>query len=236
MSDIKKTTRKESDLYPPIKQLLEKQGYEVKAEIGAADVVGCRDDEDPVIVELKTSFSLSLFHQAIERQSLTDFVYIAVFRKSGRASWKALKRGKTLCRRLGLGLITVRPKDGFIEIHLDPAPYKPRKSKVKKARLLKEFASRIGDPNLGGQTRSGLITAYRQDAIRCLAVLNKNGPLKASIVKNIMGVSRARNIMADNHYGWFEKVARGIYAITPVGQQAVEDYQKEIVVLEETKN
>ena len=155
-------------------------------------------------------------------------VYVAVFRKSGRAAWKALKRNKSLCRRLGIGLITVRPKDGFTEIHLDPAPYTPRKSKVKKARLLKEFAKRVGDPNLGGQTRSGLITAYRQDAIRCIAVLDEHGPLKASVVKDKTGVTRARNIMADNHYGWFTKVSLGIYAITPSGAQAVADFKAEI--------
>ena len=54
---------KETDLYAPIKRLLEGQGYIVKGEVGAADLVACRDDEDPVIVELKTGFTLSLFHQ-----------------------------------------------------------------------------------------------------------------------------------------------------------------------------
>jgi hypothetical protein len=84
------TKPRETDLYLPVKNLLEGQGYEVKGEIGAADVVGVRGDEDPVVVELKTSFSLSLFHQAIERQAITDTVYIAVPRSSGRAGLKAL--------------------------------------------------------------------------------------------------------------------------------------------------
>jgi hypothetical protein len=127
------TTRpRETDLYLPVKTLLEGQGYEVKGEIGAADVVGVRGDEDPVVVELKTSFSLSLFHQAIERQAITDAVYIAVPRGSGRAAFKALGANKSLCRRLGLGLITVRLKDGLVEVHADPSPYKPRKSALKK--------------------------------------------------------------------------------------------------------
>ena len=69
---------RETDLYAPIKLLLESQGYEVKSEIGAADVVAVREQEDPVIVELKTGFSLSLFHQAVERQKITDAVYVAV--------------------------------------------------------------------------------------------------------------------------------------------------------------
>ena len=33
---------REQDLYAPVKALLEAQGYEVKGEVGAADVVGIR--------------------------------------------------------------------------------------------------------------------------------------------------------------------------------------------------
>ncbi|MBL4647243.1 MAG: hypothetical protein JKY99_12395, partial [Rhizobiales bacterium] len=100
----------ETELYAPIKRLFEGQGYEVKGEIGAADVVAVRGTEDPIIIELKTSFSLSLFHQAVERQGISDIVYIAVPRGTGKPFQKALKNNKTLCRRLGLGLITVRLK------------------------------------------------------------------------------------------------------------------------------
>ena len=74
---------KETDLYGPIKQMLEGQGYVVKSEIGAADVVAVRGAEEPVIVELKTGFSLSLFHQAIARQAITDAVYVAVALRFG---------------------------------------------------------------------------------------------------------------------------------------------------------
>lgn len=215
------TKPRETDLYPPVKALLEGQGYEVKGEIGAADVVGVRGDEDPVVVELKTSFSLSLFHQAIERQSITDIVYIAVPRSSGRAGLKALRANTSLCRRLGLGLITVRLKDGLVEVHADPSPYKPRKSALKTARLLREFAKRTGDPNSGGATRQGLMTAYRQDALRCARVLSQQGPTKAAEVARLSGVEKARLLMANNHYGWFEKVATGIYALRPNGAEAL---------------
>ena len=43
----------ETDLYGPIKALFEANGFEVKAEIGASDVVVVRAGEDPVIIELK---------------------------------------------------------------------------------------------------------------------------------------------------------------------------------------
>lgn len=225
---------KETDLYQPIKSLLEGQGYEVKAEIGAADVMAVRGDEAPVIVELKTAFSLALFHQGIERQAITDFVYIAIPHGTGKPFLKALKNNKSLCRRLGLGLITVRMKDGFTEIHLDPAPYKPRQSKNKQQRMLREFAKRVGDPNEGGSTKTTLMTAYRQDALKCLLHLSKQGATKASIVAKSVDVERARNIMAHDHYGWFEKVQKGIYGITPKGKAAMKHYAKEIKILKKT--
>lgn len=218
---------KETELYLPIKEMLEGQGYEVKGEIGAADIVARRGDEPPLIVELKTGFALTLFHQAIDRQALSDAVYVAVPRGRGKPFLKSLKNNTKLCRRLGLGLISVRLKDGFAEVHLDPAPYSPRRSKVKKARLLREFNKLVGDPNIGGSTRRSLMTAYRQDALRCLAVLQADGPLKGADVARLTGVENARRLMADNHYGWFERVSRGVYGLSPKGG-ALDDHKSRI--------
>lgn len=208
----------ETELYQPVKAFLNGQGYEVKAEVGAADIVACRGEADPVIVELKTGFSLSLFHQAVARQAITDAVYVAVARGSGRRFQQILKNNLSLARRLGLGLITVRLSDQFVEVHLDPAPYAPRKSKWRKDRLLREFSRRVGDPNVGGSTRVKLVTAYRQDALRCAAHLKANGPSRGADVAKATGVDRATKIMADDHYGWFERVQRGVYALSPKGQ------------------
>ncbi len=218
----------ETDLYAPIKLFLEGQGYEVKSEVGPADVMAVRGEEAPVIVELKARFSLSLFHQAIERQAITDLVYVAVPLLSGTAFRKALRNNKSLCRRLGVGLLTVRMKDGFVEPHLDPGPYKPRHSKTRKTRLLREFTRLVGDPNTGGSTRRGLMTAYRQDALRCLNVLMEHGPTKAAQVSQTASVMNARRLMADNHYGWFERVETGIYALSPKGRSATQEYRTEL--------
>ncbi len=227
-------TSRETNLYAPLKTYLEGQGYEVKAEIGAADIVACRGDEDPVIVELKISFSLTLFHQAIARQTISDLIYVAVERGSGGRFEKALKDNIKLARRLGLGLITARLRDGFVEVHCDPGPYRPRQSKPKRARLLREFARRVGDPNQGGATRVGLVTAYRQDALRCAAHLAKNGPLKGAAVAQATGVEKATRLMADDHYGWFERVETGVYAVTPKGREALEAYAHALPDADET--
>ena len=223
-----KTGIRETDLYLPVKRLLETQGYMVKGEVGAADIVAVRDGDDPVIVELKAGFSLSLFHQAIQRQTISDAVYIAVPRGTGRASLKALVDYRKLCRRLGLGLITVRLADGFTEIHCDPAPYKPRQSKPRKTRLLREFERLVGDPNLGGATRRNLVTGYRQEALRCLKLLDEQGPTKAAEVARQTNVAHARRLMTDNHYGWFERVSAGIYALSPKGVTATSEYLSEL--------
>jgi hypothetical protein len=213
---------RETELYGPVKALFEAQGYTVKGEVGAADVVAIRCDEPPVIVELKRGFSLSLYHQAVARLSVADAVYIAVPCPRGRTTRRVLRDNLGLCRRLGLGLITVR--DGLAELRCDPGPYRPRQSAPRKARLLKEFARLEGDPNDGGATRHGLVTGYRQEALRCAAYLAETGPEKGALVARATGVAQATRIMADNHYGWFARVERGVYGLTDAGAQGLKDW------------
>jgi len=168
--------RREAELYAPVKAYLTRQGYTVKGEVGAADVVARRGEEDPVIVELKLGFSLSLFHQGISRLAMSDLVYVAVPHKTGKPFARALKDNVALARRVGLGVMTVRLRDGHVVVQADPAPYSPRKSKKKKTQLLRAFDRLQGDPNEGGATRHGIVTGYRQDALRCARFLAVHGP------------------------------------------------------------
>ncbi|MEO0665313.1 MAG: DUF2161 family putative PD-(D/E)XK-type phosphodiesterase [Pseudomonadota bacterium] len=211
---------READLYPPVKAYLQRQGYDVKGEVGAADVVAMRGEEPPLVVELKLGFSLALFHQALERLKVTDTVYVAVLRPKGK---RALRDNLGLCRRLGLGLITVR-EDGRVEVHADPGPYRPRKSPKKSDRLLRAFERLEGDPNAGGATRHGLVTGYRQDALKCAAYLATSGAEKGAIIAKATGVPKATTIMRDNHYGWFAKVEKGVYDLTEAGQKGLADW------------
>ena len=211
---------READLYPPVKAYLQRQGYEVKGEVGAADVVARRAD-DVVVVELKLGFSLTLFHQGIERLAVTDLVYVAV-PSGGKA--KALKANVKLARRVGLGVMTVRLRDGHVDVLADPGPYAPRKSKKKATRLLRAFDRLQGDPNAGGATRHGIVTGYRQDALRCARFLSVHGPSQGAVVKNWAEVPDATRIMADDHYGWFSRVSRGVYELTDAGRQGLVDF------------
>ena len=115
----------------------------------------------------------------------------------------------------------MRISDGLVEVHCDPGPYAPRKSKKRQGQLLREFARRQGDPNDGGQTRVGLVTAYRQDAVKLALYLYEAGACKGADVARETGVARATTMMRDDHYGWFEKVDKGVYGLTPKGAEAV---------------
>ena len=81
----------ETALYAPVKVFLEGQGYAVKAEVEGCDVVAVRGDEPPVIVELKTRFSLDLVLQATDRQRLSGQVYVAVPLGPPRSTMRARK-------------------------------------------------------------------------------------------------------------------------------------------------
>jgi hypothetical protein len=208
----------ESDLYAPVKALLEGQGYSVKGEVRGCDVVAVRGDEPPVIVELKRAFGMGLVLQGINRLALSDAVYLAV------GAWpKNLRDVRKLCRRLGLGLMVVVGER--VDILLDPAPYKPRKDRRRLGRMLGEHARRIGDPTLGGSsTKVPLMTAYRQEALRCAGLLAKNGPMKIAALKLAADAPKAAAILSADYYGWFERIERGIYGLTPKGRMGLEQH------------
>ncbi|MDU8909657.1 DUF2161 domain-containing phosphodiesterase [Aestuariicoccus sp. MJ-SS9] len=210
--------QRESDLYAPVKALLQRQGYAVKGEVGAADLVAVRGGEPPVIVELKLRITLALYHQAVARLTLSEHVYIAVPRPTGKTAKRALKDNLAMCRRLGLGFITVRA-DGRAEVQCDPGAARLRRNPQKAARLLREFERLRGDPNDGGATRHGIVTAYRQDALACAAHLAEaQAPCKGAEVARATGIARATTLMRDNHYGWFDRVGTGLYALTDTGR------------------
>lgn len=203
----------ETDLYLPVKAHFEGLGYDVKAEVKDADVMAVKPGEAPVIIELKTGFSLILLQQGIARQALTDQVYLAVPRWKGKAGWRMFKGNLGLCKRLGLGVISVNVAESSVQVHHDPRPFIPRKNKAKTEKLLAEFARREGDPNLGGSKAGGRVTAYRQGAEKCRAYLLEHGPSKGAEVAKATGVKHATRMMRDNHYGWFEKVEVGVYGV-----------------------
>jgi hypothetical protein len=210
----------ETALYEPVKRFLETAGYAVKGEVGGCDLVGITEGEPPLVVvcELKQSFNLELILQAVDRQALSDEVWIAArvsLRGKGRESDR---RFRDLCRRLGLGMLGVSLGDS-VEIIVSPVAPMPRKNTRKRIRLVEEHRRRRGDPTAGGSTRQPIMTAYRQQALACAAAL-QSGPLRPRDLKSATPI--AARILLDNVYGWFDRIDRGVYALTPAGQQALE--------------
>jgi len=216
----------ETDLYEPVKAFLEAQGFGVKGEIRDCDVVGRRDGEPLVIVELKLRFNLALVLQGVKRLALTDLVYLAVPRavKARREAVSPDDRDvRRLCRLLGLGLLTVNPgapPGRAVEVVLDPVPYRPRKNKARAALLLGEHQRRRGDPNRGGGRRVPIVTAYRQEALRCVQLLD-GGAMSLKTLRATGLAPRAASILQRDVYGWFQRERRGVYAASENGKRAL---------------
>jgi hypothetical protein len=222
------TVAAETELYAPVKAFLEAQGYAVKGEVHRCDLVAVRGEEAPVVVELKRRFTLDLVLQGVDRLALTDLVYLAVPQPGRRVSGPSPLDAdvKKLCRRLGLGLLIVDPAradEHRVTVLLDPVPYTPRKDKKRTTRLLGEHARRVGDPNRGGSTRVPLVTAYRQDALRCARLL-REGPLTVRALRAAGAPKDVGAILQRDVYGWFERVERGTYRLTPAGIAGMDSF------------
>jgi hypothetical protein len=235
-----------------VKRFLEGQGYVVKGEVRGCDVLAVRGGAEGgpgepavVVVELKLTFTLSLVLQAVDRLAVTDLVYLAL-PGGGSGSAPGSRRRlafspahpsvRRLCRRLGLGLLAVHAAPASagkaagsrerVEVVLDPVPCRvPRKNKARAALLLREHARRHGDPTPGGGTGGKpVVTAYRQEALRCAAFLlhhGGGGPLAVAEVRHGATAPNAARILYRNVYGWFEPAGRGLYRLTGEGAEGL---------------
>ncbi|MGI4798760.1 MAG: DUF2161 family putative PD-(D/E)XK-type phosphodiesterase [Janthinobacterium lividum] len=218
---------REASLYPAVKRFLESQGYEVKGEVAGCDVVGIRADTNDVvgtkpgaparlvIAEMKLAFNLELLLQAVERMGAADEIWLAV--TATRRGRDRDSRARKLCRLLGFGLIAIHPHH-HVEILAEPAPYQPRRDTKARRKIVAEHAARQGDPSPGGTGGVPVMTAYRQEALRCAARLQP-GPLRPRDLR--ADAPRAAAILHRNVYGWFARVTRGVYALTANGEAAL---------------
>src|SRR2546427_1455506 len=218
-SQARRTDRtRETFLYPPVKRFLESFGLDVKGEICGCDLVALRASEPPLVVvgELKLGFNLELVLQGIDRMAACDEIWLAV-RRSGRRGRERDRRVRKLCRLLGFGLLAVSAA-GRVEVLVEPGPWRPRRDRHRRSRLVSEHRRRVGDPVLGGTSKSPIMTAYRQQALACAASLC-HGPRRTSEIR--AAVPDAPKILLRNVYGWFSRIERGVYALTPEGTKAL---------------
>lgn len=219
----------ETDLFYPVRDFLINKGYIVHSEVKHCDIAAVKGNE-LLVVELKSSFNATLLIQAAKRQRVANIVYIAIpMPKTGIFSrhWKDLCH---LVRRLELGLITVSflksgPK---VEAIFDPKPFNreqsQRLSRKKRGAIISEISGRHGDFNVGGSTRLKLMTAYKENAIQILCYLHKYGQLAIGQLKELGTGPKTGAILQKNFYGWFERVAKGVYQVTSKGRQSLTDH------------
>jgi hypothetical protein len=212
----------ETDLYGPLREHLIAQGYTVRSEVRDCDIVATKDG-DLVVVELKTSFSVALLVQAIQRQRLTDSVYVALPRRRWGRAWAGMRR---LLRRLELGLILVSPgaRTPRVEVVFHPLPYRRQKQARARRAVLREMAERSGDFNSGGCCRRKLATAYREQCIHIACCLERFGDLSPSQLRSLGTGPKTTSILYNNFYGWFDRLGRARYGLTPRGRVELGQY------------
>ena len=200
-----------------MKAFLTAQGFSAKGEIGGCDVVAVRPGEPPILVvcEMKLGLNLELVLQAVDRMAAADAVWLAVpLTRRGR---DRDKRAVKLCRLVGLGLLAVG-SDGVVEVLAEPEPYRPRNNPKRRARLLREHERRRGDPTPGGSVGRAIMTAYRQRALLCAETL-RDGEASTRLLATV--TPDAPGILLRNVYGWFQRVRRGTYRLSPAGSAAI---------------
>lgn len=217
----------ETSLYLPVKGFLEKAGYAVKGEVGGCDLVGLSEGEPSVVVicELKLSFNLELILQAVDRANIADEVWIAARISAKGKGREADKRYRDLCRRLGIGMLGISD-GGHVSVIVSSIAPMPRTNPKRRSRLMREHQKRRGDPAVGGSTRAPIMTAYRQQALGCAMALAA-GPLRVREIRS--SVPEAGKILQANVYGWFERLDRGIYGLTPNGMEALKRWPQQDV-------
>lgn len=215
----------EKDLFPVVKDYLVDLEFEVKAEVGNIDIVGKRDDLI-IAVEMKENLNTKLMYQGLKRNHITDYVYLAIPRPTTRVlKSKMFHEKMTIIRHLELGLILVDVDSHTVEVLLDPLHYHFKQNKKKRRKLLREFSLRQTSLNIGGVTKTKIITAYRELALMiCLCL--KEGPQSTKVIREYTQRQKTTSVLQKNYYGWFVRVERGVYKLTDLGEQALIDYEQ----------
>ncbi|TDL60989.1 hypothetical protein E2R56_30355 [Rhodococcus qingshengii] len=220
----------EVDLYKPIQRYFSREGYEVYGEVKDCDMVAVKEDE-LVIIELKLTLSVDLLIQAAKRQKLTNQVYIAIPKPKVRMNSKQWADKCHLIKRLELGLIVVSfpGNRSSVDILIHPMPFNPKKgtarNKMKRDAILKEINGRSADFNVGGSSRTKIMTAYKENCIQIACFLDKMGPLSPKALKDLGAGDKIPSILSKNYYGWFDRIKRGTYILNEKGKLEMQEFQ-----------
>lgn len=204
---------KETDLYNPVKTYFEALGFQVRSEVRDIDVVAVKENL-LVGIELKKGLTMELLTQGALRQKTCDLVYLAVPKPKRVVKNRSFLNLLYLLKRLEMGLLYVDVENGEALEVLEPSFYdldKGRRSSLKeKTRILKEAARRSVDGNEGGSRGKKLLTAYREDALRAVALIQVHGSITP---KDLKKRGLKATLLSKNYYQWFHKVGHGQYTL-----------------------
>ena len=211
--------KKETDIFPIIKSYFEEKGYHVNAEVAFFDVILSKP-EKLIIVECKLSFNMTLVFQAMEAQKVADFVYVAIPVPQEKKIPKIIH----VAKNMGFGLIFVnetgRPIVPVDESQIEA--YQAYRNKIKSERVKKEISSRRFDKNVGGSSKIKILTSFKEKSLQIAVMLeNSLKERPKDLVKKYNCPEDTGIILYGNKLHWFERVEKGYYKLSKLGETAL---------------
>lgn len=141
---------KESDLFAPVKKMLELEMFcEVHGEVGSYDVVGIGSSYE-IVVELKTCMSLQLLDQATDRIGVADYIFVAIPKRKRPLS----RTAQRYLNSIGIGILEVDLENDYVKVIQWGFRHKSR-------RRLRGFVNETTKKSIGGVTSAEMNTPYK---------------------------------------------------------------------------
>jgi len=214
----------EADMFPPIKAFFESLDYSINAEVKGCDIVLVKNDE-LILIELKKSFNITLLYQAMARKKAASQVYVAIPRpkkvrdKNYRAMLEILSK-----LEIGLILVAMDSPTRIVSIASHPPAIPGSKALKPRERVLREISGRTNDTNIGGVSKTKIMTAYREKCIQLACALYVLGKPQtaAHLQRKYACPINSNGTMKNCAYGWFKFLGNALFELSPKGKSMIE--------------
>ncbi|MEI3524603.1 MAG: DUF2161 family putative PD-(D/E)XK-type phosphodiesterase [Anaerotignum sp.] len=219
----------ETDLYEPSAAFWRKKRNRVQAE--AKDGTLRRKKMGNWLLWSSEPFQRKPVDQALDRQSLTEQVFVAIPRPQKGQREKSWKNMLKLLKRLEIGLLTVALDSPLktVDVVLTPSDSLAWKNRKKRERLQAELENRQDSANTGRHEPQEDCDVLSEKVLYLCCILEN----RSCYIWRTAGNGTGRKIhvhTANNVYHWFERVEKGVYRLSEEGRKALEepDYEKVI--------
>lgn len=231
----------ETDLHEPVKRWMIGEGFNVRSEVKSIDMVGLYG-ELMIAVELKIKLNLEVINQAVERQGVSDLVYIAVAHDFKAVESKRFQMTLLTLKRLNLGLLLVNFRSAIPEVveYLKPEHFdferSKRAKKTKRAAIIAEFNKRCADFNTAGSNKSKIMTGYKEQCLLVAHYMKRHGLQSPKAFKPFgFETAKVSAILGKNYNNWYLKIDKGVYTLSEDGEKALLAHSNIIAFLLEEK-